>query len=416
MPKDNLRSMYREMQQDLLPPALEISFIDGDRRQTLRYEKVGWEIDGERRGLRYGENPDQSAAMYRLVNGNLAFGDVECLQPGRYLSSAVELLQAGKHPGKINITDTDAALEILKYLTDRPACVIVKHNNPSGVAVSDSTLHAFQAAFDADPVAAFGGVVALNRSLDRGTAEAIVERYFEVVVAPELEEGVAEILGRKKNLRVFRVGNIAKLEEFRAGRFVDFTSLIDGGIIAQLSYRVNAAGADDLLAPSVEREGELYEMKRPPTEAEEKDLLFAWYVCAAVTSNSVVFAKNEVTVGIGTGEQDRVGCAQFARDKAYRNSAERIALKDHGTSLRFLDAPMQRKIQERALATRAGLEGAAMASDAFFPFRDGVDVGISEGISAVIQPGGSIRDYEVIQACNDAGVAMVFTGQRAFRH
>ncbi len=416
MPKDNLRSMYREMQQDLLPPALEISFIDGDRRQTLRYEKVGWEIDGERRGLRYGENPDQSAAMYRLVNGNLAFGDVECLQPGRYLSSAVELLQAGKHPGKINITDTDAALEILKYLTDRPACVIVKHNNPSGVAVSDSILHAFQAAFDADPVAAFGGVVALNRSLDRGTAEAIVERYFEVVVAPELEEGVAEILGRKKNLRVFRVGNIAKLEEFRAGRFVDFTSLIDGGIIAQLSYRVNAAGADDLLAPSVEREGELYEMKRPPTEAEEKDLLFAWYVCAAVTSNSVVFAKNEVTVGIGTGEQDRVGCAQFARDKAYRNSAERIALKDHGTSLRFLDAPMQRKIQERALATRAGLEGAAMASDAFFPFRDGVDVGISEGISAVIQPGGSIRDYEVIQACNDAGVAMVFTGQRAFRH
>lgn len=416
MAKDPLTRMYRELQEDLFPPRMELSFVRDGERSTLVYEKVTWEIAGERKGLRYGENPDQSAAMYRLTNGNLVLGNVECIAPGNGLAVDVELLQAGKHRGKINITDTDAALGILKYLDDGPACAIMKHNNPSGVARRASVLDSFTSAFNADPVAAFGGVVAVNRPLDRATAEAIAERYFEVVVAPDFEAGATELLSRKKNLRVFRISDMARLETFQSRRFVELSSLMDGGMIAQLSQVNRLQSAEDFIEPQVEREGREYRMARRPEAGEVADLLFAWHVCSAVTSNSVVYVKDGVTVGIGTGEQDRVGCAQFARDKAYRNAAERMALRDHGKAFRFLDDATQRGIQEHVLADNAGLRGATMASDAFFPFRDGVDVGISEGISAVIQPGGSVRDFEVIEACNQAGVAMVFTGQRVFRH
>lgn len=412
----SLTRMYRRVEEDVFPPSMEITFAGPAGRQTLVYEKVTWAVAGERKGLRYGENPGQSAAMYRLVNGNVTLGEVTCIQPGRYAGSAVELLQAGKHPGKINVTDTDAALGILKHLPDRPACVIVKHNNPSGVARGETPAAAYEAAYLADPVAAFGGVVAVNRPLDRHTAAAIVERYVEVVVAPEYEEGATEILAGKKNLRVFRVANLSALEEFQRARYVDFTSLMDGGIITQLSYVTETTTPEDFLSPRVERDGTIYAMNREPTAAEAGDLLFAWHVCTAVTSNSVVYVKDGVTVGIGTGEQDRVGCAQFARDKAYRNAAERIALGEHGTAFRYLEVPQQRQISERVDAARGDLTGAVMASDAFFPFRDGIDVGLREGVSAVIQPGGSIRDHEVIEACNEADAAMVFTGQRAFRH
>ncbi|MFP4483477.1 MAG: IMP cyclohydrolase [Spirochaetaceae bacterium] len=413
---ETIRSMYRRVEEDVFPSTMEISFVDTSGRQTLVYEKVTWEVAGERKGLRYGENPGQSAAMYRLVNGNLTLGEVSCIMPGRYAASAVELLQAGKHPGKINVTDADAALGILKHLGDRPTCVIVKHNNPSGVACADTLSAAYHAAFMADPVAAFGGVVAVNRTLDRETAEAIAERYVEVVVAPEFGDGVMEILAGKKNLRVFRIGSLRSLEQFQRARYVDFTSLMDGGVIAQLSYVTETTQPEHFLTPRVEREGRVFTVDREPSAAEAQDLLLAWHVCTAVTSNSVLYVKGGVTMGIGTGEQDRVGCARFARDKAYRNAAERIALREHGSALRYLEVPQQRQIEERVAAAKAGLPGAVMASDAFFPFRDGVDVGIREGISAVIQPGGSVRDYEVIEACNEAGVAMVFTGQRAFRH
>ncbi len=174
---EDLKRMYRTVMDDRFPPRMEIHFVDGSGRQTLFYEKVSWVIEGVEKGLRYGENPGQEAALYRLVNGNLVLGGVETVQPGRYLASLPELLQSGKHPGKINITDADNALNILRYFTDRPTAVIVKHNNPCGVARAATLLEAYRRANLADRVAAFGGCIALNRAVDRATAEAIAQQY-----------------------------------------------------------------------------------------------------------------------------------------------------------------------------------------------------------------------------------------------
>ncbi|HFC46368.1 MAG TPA: IMP cyclohydrolase, partial [Dissulfuribacter thermophilus] len=184
----DMKEMYRKILGDQFPAELKITFGD----QTLVYRKRTWVIDGEERGLRYGENPDQEAALYELVNGNLVLGDCKYIGPGNGLVSAIteeDMIQAGKHPGKINLTDVDNSLNVLKFLMDTPACVIVKHNNPCGVAISDTLGSAFTKAFRADRVAAFGGCVALNRPVDKTTAEAINNQYFEVVAAPDYEEG-----------------------------------------------------------------------------------------------------------------------------------------------------------------------------------------------------------------------------------
>jgi len=209
---DDLKKMYRTIMADHFPPEMEISFIDGKKRQTLFYEKATWVVGGVQKGLRYGENPGQEAALYKLVNGNLVLGDTEMIRPGRYLASDIELLQAGKHPGKTNLTDADNALNILRYFTDRPTVVIVKHNNPCGVARADSLEEAYIKAYMADRVAAFGGCIALNRPVDKATAEAISRQYAEVVVAPGFEDGVVDIFSRKKNLRVIRISNISRLQ------------------------------------------------------------------------------------------------------------------------------------------------------------------------------------------------------------
>ncbi|NLF22575.1 MAG: IMP cyclohydrolase, partial [Lentisphaerae bacterium] len=190
-PKD-LKAAYRTILDDPFPPDLEISFGTGTDRQTLRYEKVVWKIGDEVRGLRYGENPDQPAALYKLVNGNLALAGVVSIQPGRHLASDPELLQFGKHPGKINFTDADNALNILRYLADRPCAVIVKHNNPCGVARADTLAEAYFRANRADRLAAFGGCIALNRECDLDTARLIAGNYAEVVLAPEFAHGVME--------------------------------------------------------------------------------------------------------------------------------------------------------------------------------------------------------------------------------
>jgi phosphoribosylaminoimidazolecarboxamide formyltransferase/IMP cyclohydrolase len=258
--------------------------------------------------------------------------------------------------------------------------------------------------------------VALNRPVDKVTAEAIAEQYAEVVVAPDYEEGSVGILSSRKNLRIMRIGNMARLLSFASERFVDFKSLIDGAIIAQLSYVSQVESAEDLLPAEVTRRGELHRVERAPTQAEIEDLLFGWAVEAGVTSNSVLYAKDLVTVGIGAGEQDRVGVAVVARDKAYRNMGEALAHTRHRRAYRFLDADQQAEIDHEVAEAHGGLKGAVMVSDAFFPFRDGVDVGLKEGVTAIIQPGGSIRDYEVIDAVNEYGAAMVFTGQRSFKH
>ncbi len=414
---DDLKKMYRTVMNDHFPGKMEISFIEGDNRQTLFYEKVVWTIEGERKGLRYGENPGQEAALYRLINGNLQLGETTTLQPGQYLASDIELLQSGKHPGKTNLTDADNALNIIRYFTETPTTVIVKHNNPCGVARSDTLENAYLKAYMADRVAAFGGCIAVNRPIDKATAQAIAAQYAEVVVAPEFEDGVMAVLAQRPNLRVIRIGNIARLQSFVGKQCVDFKSLIDGGIIAQWSFVPKARSREELKPAESEYKGKAYRIRRSPTDREYDDMLFGWLVESGITSNSVIYVKDGVTIGIGTGEQDRVGVAEIARDKAYKKLADRYCFELFGTAYNELTDPeKKRAIMEKVAVEKGGLMGASMVSDAFFPFRDGVDVGLREGIAAVVQPGGSLNDYQVIEACNEAGATMVYTGQRSFKH
>jgi phosphoribosylaminoimidazolecarboxamide formyltransferase / IMP cyclohydrolase len=414
---EDLKKMYRTIVDENFPARMEISFIEEDSRQTLAYEKVLWTIDGEQKGLRYGENPGQQAALYKLINGNLVLGDIHTIQPGRHLVSDIALRQSGKHPGKTNLTDADNALNILRYFTDQPTVVIVKHNNPCGVAQCNTLESAYLKANLADRVAAFGGCIALNRPVDRATAEAITQQYAEVVVAPGFEEGVMEIFGRKPDLRVIQIDNMARLQQFVGVPCVDFKSLIDGGVIAQTSFIPVTRRKEDLRLAECQFKGRTFRIERAPTEMEYQDMLFGWLVEAGVTSNSVLYIKDRVTVGIGTGEQDRVGVAQIARDKAYRKLADRYCFEEYQTPYNDLTDPEKKAaIDARVAGERGGLIGAAMVSDAFFPFRDGVDVGLREGVSAVIQPGGSNNDYQSIEACNAAAATMVYTGQRSFKH
>jgi len=429
---EEIKKMYRTIVGDHFPPEIKISFGD----QTLTYRKRTWKIEVEpgvieERGLRYGENPDQEAALYELVGGNLVLGECEYISPGWGLVSSLseeDMLQFGKHPSKTNLTDVDNALNVLRYLSKRPACVIVKHNNPCGVAHGENIEEAFIRAFRADRIAAFGGAIALNRPVDKACAEAISKEYFEVVAAPEYEEGAVDILKKRKNLRIIRIKRIDKLEEYWGKRVVEFKSLIDGGIIVQQSQVNKIKGPEDL-KPAVAKkpDGTEIRCKREPTPREIEDMIFGWAVESGVTSNSVLFVKDLCTVAIGTGEQDRVGVTEIAIFKAYVKYADLLCYDRYGIPYKQLELEIRKgqrpesqkiEIDEETKAAHAGLPGSVMVSDAFFPFRDAVDVAIKEGISAIIQPGGSLRDWESIEACNEADppVAMVFTGQRVFKH
>jgi len=413
----DLKEMYRTIMEDHFPERMSVTFGKDAEARTLVYEKVSWVIDGVRTGLRYGENPGQEAALYKLINGNIVLGGVTTIEPGRYLVSNAELLQFGKHPGKINITDADNALNILRYLMDKPTVAIIKHNNPCGVATGSALCEAYNRANMADRVAAFGGCIALNRPCDLETAKAIVKNYAEVLVAPEFDEGTIGILAKRKNLRIMKIGNIKKLAEYSENRFVDFKSLVDGGLVAQLSFVPEARTRDKLKSAQTTYEGREYKSARNPTAKEYEDLLFGWMVESGVTSNSVLYVKDGCTVGIGTGEQDRVGVAEIARDKAYRKLADRFCFERHGVPYNEMkDKNKLVDIDEEVKSLKGGIRGSVMVSDAFFPFRDGVEVGLREGVTAVIQPGGSVNDHQVIEAINEYGAAMVFTGQRSFRH
>ena len=382
------------------------------------------------KGLRYGENPGQEAALYELVQGNLALGECQFIEAGSGLVSAIseeDMLQSGKHPGKINLTDVDNALNIMKYLDVRPAAVIVKHNNPCGVAYGTTLVEAYEKADMADRIAAFGGCALFNRSVDKATAARISENYLEVVAAPDFEAGSVEILSKRANLRIIRVPRMDRISQYAEKRFVDFKSLIDGGFIVQQSPLNRIKSMKDLTLAAADHQGKSYAIERKPTAEEYADLLFGWQVEQGVTSNSVIYVKDGVTVGIGTGEQDRVGVAEIGIFKAYTKYADALCFKRHGMSYKDLALKLEKgdvdrdrldEIDAETKAAKGGLVGASMVSDAFFPFRDGVDVGIKEGISAIVQPGGSMRDFEVIEACNaaDPQVSMVFTGQRAFKH
>lgn len=420
---EDIKKKYRTVMDDHFPETLTISFGD----QTLLYRKRAWKLPDSsgtlvEKGLRYGENPGQEAAMYALVEGNLVLGECRFISPGHGLVSTLsesQMIQAGKHPGKTNLTDVDNALNILKFLMKTPACAIMKHNNPCGVAIDESLAQAYRRANDADRVAAFGGAAVFNRAVDKTSAEMISENYLEVVAAPDYEEGAVDVLRRRKNLRILAVPRIDRLEEYLTWRYVDFKSLTDGGIIVQQSPINAIRSADDLVPARATYQGSEYVIERAPTSREMKDMVFGWAVEQGVTSNSVLYVKDGCTVGIGTGEQDRVGVAKIAVIKAYEKYRDLLCFQRTGKS--YDDTPdedMKKSLDEEVRQCKAGLPGSIMVSDAFFPFRDGVDVGIQEGISAIVHPGGSERDFESILACNEANpqVSMMFTNQRAFKH
>jgi len=414
----NLAAAYRTFADDPFPARMEIAFYDeAGSRTALAYEKVTWEVGGERKGLRYGENPGQPGALYRPVGGNLALGGAVLLEPGEGLVSAAELIQFGKHPGKTNLTDVDSALGILRYFGGKTACAIIKHNNPSGLALGASPAEAYRRAYLADRVAAFGGAVVLNRALDREAAAEIASSYCEVVAAPDYEEGAIELLAGRKNLRIMRIPAMARLERWALKPVLDFRALLDGALVVQTSFVSRVLARDDFLPAECSHQGKEYRVTREPTDAEWEDMLFGWLVETGVTSNSVIYVKGGVTVGIGTGEQDRVGVAEIARDKAYRKLEDRLLWERTGSGWNeSADETAKAAVREEVAASRGGLSGSVMVSDAFFPFRDGIEVGLREGVTAVVQPGGSLRDFESIEACNEYGAAMKFTGQRCFRH
>jgi phosphoribosylaminoimidazolecarboxamide formyltransferase/IMP cyclohydrolase len=427
-----IKKMYRTIMADHFPPELIIKFGD----QTLIYRKRTWKIPDAKtgelieKGLRYGENPGQEAALYELINGNLTLGGCQFVQPGNGLVSSiteVDMIQAGKHPGKTNLTDLDNGLNIIKYLMDRPAAVILKHNNPCGAAYGETLAEAYDKANMADRIAAFGGCLVVNGAMDKSSAEMVSNNYLEVVAAPEFEDGTIDILSRRKNLRIIRISKIKELEKYRTLRFVDFKSLIDGGIIVQRSPLNKIKTREDFLPAKATYQGKEYVIERMPTEREYNDMLFGWNVEQGITSNSVIYVKDGVTVGIGTGEQDRVGVAEIAIFKAYTKYADALCFKRLGVPYKTFELDVKNgkrdknallEIEEETRKNKGGLIDSVMVSDAFFPFRDGVDAGIKEGISAIVQPGGSERDSESILACNEATpkVTMVFTGQRAFKH
>lgn len=427
----DIKKMYSTILGDHFPLDMTISFGD----QKLVYRKRTWKIrqdDGsiDERGIRYGENPDQEAALYELVNGNLVLGDCSFIEPENGLVSAIpveDMLQVGKHPGKINLTDIDNGLNILKYLIAKPAAVILKHNNPCGAAYGSTLAEAFDRANRADRIAAFGGAVVLSRPCDRDTAELLAQNYLEVVCAPEFEDGSLDIIKKAKNLRVIRMAQIDRLADFEKYRFIDFKSLIDGGIIVQQSAANSIRTLTDLKPATATWQDKQYRCQRQPTTREIDDMIFGWAVEHGVTSNSVLYIKDGCTVGIGTGEQDRVGVAEIAVHKAYIKYADILCFDrfqlpyaelELAISQGKRDKQEKEEIDQQVIKDKAGLLGSVMISDAFFPFRDGADVGIKQGISAILQAGGSMRDVETIEACNEADpqVAMMFTGQRSFKH
>jgi len=313
--------------------------------------------------LRYGENPHQRAAFYADLHP----------APGSLVTA--KQLQ-GKELSYNNLADADAAWECVKSF-GLPACVIVKHANPCGVAVGTGCAQAYAKAFSTDPTSAFGGIIAFNRPLDKDAAEAVGRQFVEVLIAPGYERGALEVLASKTNIRILEISldgvNRNGKNDWERGRNSHDTKRIGSGLLIQTADNRDIS-ADDLKVVS----------QKQPSAQEMADLQFAWRVAKYVKSNAIVFCRDGATLGVGAGQMSRIDSARIASIKA-----------------------------ENAGLT---LKGSVVASDAFFPFRDGVDVVVKAGAVAIIQPGGSLRDEEVIAAANEHGVAMVFTGIRHFRH
>lgn len=371
MAERDLKQMYRTRTEGDFPETIEVL--------GQAYEKA--------EDLRYGTNPHQPAAFYRPAGG------------ARLVLGAYKMLKSGKSGlSQTNIEDMHHAVGILKYL-ERPACAVMKHCNPSGAAmqVGDMPLRqVYERARDADAQAAFGSVVVFNVEVDADTADAVMQSVVEGVAAPAYSEDAlaklhdADTYKRNREIRIMQLPSFAELPKYVEDNPAAFEMKVfdDGSIVLAKPYLSRVKSAADLLPAYCDhaKKGRI-DIARQATERELDDLMFAWYVNIHVRSNGVVIVKNGQTLAVGTGQQDRVGAVQQAVAK--------VSKKYEGSE---------------------SIEGAVMASDGFFPFRDGVDAAVSAGISAIAQPGGSVSDYDVIAACNETETAMVFTGERCFSH
>jgi phosphoribosylaminoimidazolecarboxamide formyltransferase/IMP cyclohydrolase len=367
----DLKQLYRTAVTEHFPDTITVSF--NERPQV--YRKVTWAQDSGESSLRYGENPHQPAA---------------CYVPESAAAAGVTWLKQGKGGASwTNLADIDHGSRILRYC-ERPAVAVMKHLNPAGVAEQrgdQRLVDLFERAWRSDDRAAFGSVVVMNRPLDRATAEDLATKFVEVVAAPGFDADALDALAHKRDLRLATIRNPHQGPKF-AGDPVpfDIKMLADGSMLVQAPYVTRIRSADDLIIKPIATmaSGLTVRGEWMPEVHEEQDLLFAWYVAGGVRSNAVVIVKDGRTLAVGTGEQERIGAIEQAIAKARQ--------KGHG------------------------LNGAVLASDGFFPFRDAVDAIADAGITAIIQPGGSVRDGEVLAACNDREIAMVFTGERCFSH
>jgi phosphoribosylaminoimidazolecarboxamide formyltransferase/IMP cyclohydrolase len=333
----------------------------GDK--TMEYSKVQWTIEGAKRGLRYGTNPHQKAALYRPRSSRGGIGSVEWLKWGK------------DGPSATNLDDGSHGLRLTGYF-DEPAVAVMKHLNPTGVAVgrgSEQLNVVYARARDADPRAAFGSVVVFNKTIDRTTAEEVMKSFVEVVYAPDYEKSAIRVFDVKKDIRI---GKIAPFDRDAAGA-ADLVVLDDGSVIVEDAYTTNIRSLERLKELPVATE-------RSPSRIEYQEMLHSWWVACEARSNAVVFWKDEVSLAIGTGQQDRIGAIETCIEKAHR----------FGHSLK----------------------GSVMASDGFLPKMDNVEAVAKEGVTAIIQPGGSVEDEKLFRACDKYGISMVLTGERSFRH
>ena len=359
MSSQEIRKIYRTAREEEFPTLLTITL--GGR--VLEYSKVQWTVDGKLRGLRYGSNPHQKAALYKPQGRSGGTGSVDWVKWGK------------DGPSATNLEDGSHGLRIVEYF-EEPAVAVMKHLNPSGVASrrTDETLRGvYSRARDADPRAAFGSVVVSNTPVDSETAEEIVKTFVEIVYAPDYDPSSIRVFEKKKDLRVGKVPGDSRNVKAEP----DIVVLEDGSVILEDAYSTGLRTLSQLrslVAPT----------KRSPSNSEYEDLLRAWWVACEVRSNAVVFWKNGWSLAIGTGQQDRIGAIESCIDKAHRSGHS--------------------------------LKGSVMASDGFLPKLDNVEAVASEGVSAIVQPGGSVEDKELIESCDRLKVAMVLTGERSFRH
>ncbi len=360
MSHQKIRKIYRTAREEEFPGTLSIML--GNR--AYEYSKVQWDIEGKQRGLRYGTNPHQKAALYRPKGSRSGIGSVDWLKWGK------------DGPSATNVEDGSHGLRIVNYFKEA-AVAVMKHLNPSGVAVArgeEPLSKVYARAREADPRAAFGSVVVFNTAVDRHTAEAIASTFVEVVYAPDYEPSSLSVFEKKKDLRV---GKVARKAVYDHETPPEIIVLEDGSVVLEEPYNTGIRSPDHLKKLFVPT-------KRVPSDKEYNDLLHAWWVACEVRSNAVVFWKDGTSLAIGTGQQDRIGAIESCIEKGRRS--------------------------------RQDLRGSVLASDGFLPKLDNIEAVAKEGVSAIIQPGGSIEDPELIKACDKHQMAMVLTGERSFRH